>query len=50
MGYCRAKISCAGNMSELKNTSRLDSVYMATEKKAENSADCQKDSSAVTYS
>jgi hypothetical protein len=32
------------------NTSRLDSVYMDTEEKAENNADCQKDISAVTYS
>lgn len=32
------------------NTCRLDSVYMATEEKAENNADCQKDSGAVTYS
>jgi hypothetical protein len=32
------------------DTSRLDSGYMATEEKAENNADCQKDSIAVTYS
>jgi hypothetical protein len=30
--------------------SRLHSVYMAAEEKAENNADCQKDNSAVTYS
>jgi hypothetical protein len=32
------------------NTSRLVSVYMATEVTAENYADCQNDSSVVTYS
>ena len=32
------------------HTCRLDSVCMATEEKAENNEDCQKDSSAVTYS
>jgi hypothetical protein len=32
------------------NTSRLHSVYMATEEKAENNADCQKDNSAIAYS
>lgn len=32
------------------NSSRLDSVYMSAEEKAENNGDCQKDSSAVTYS
>jgi hypothetical protein len=32
------------------DTSRLDSVYMTAEEKAENNADCQKDSCAVTYS